>query len=204
METLPFFLNAISAYALGSVPTAYLIARLVRGIDIRSVGSGNVGALNTFHQVGPAAAIAVLAADTLKGSAAILISMAMSDSPWVCVYGALGVVAGHNWPMFLRFRGGKGAATALGVSLAVQPWLTFLALAVALLVALRTRNMVLASAFGFVTLNILVVATGQEWVQVLLCLLLTALVVATYFGRSWSQTVDLVRRGRWLDLFSFE
>ena len=106
--------------------------------------------------------------------------------------------------MFLRFRGGKGAATVLGVSLAVQPLLTAAALAVALLVALRTRNIVLASAFGFVTLNILVVATRQGWVQVLLCLVLTAVVVATYFARSWSQTVALVRRGHWLDLFSFE
>ncbi len=204
METLPFFLSAIFGYTLGSVPTAYLVARLARGIDIRAVGSGNVGALNTFHQVGPQAAAAVFVADTLKGAAAILISIAITDSPWVCVYGALGVVAGHNWPMFFRFRGGKGAATVLGVSLAVQPLLTAAALAVALLVALRTRNIVLASAFGFVTLNILVVATRQGWVQVLLCLVLTAVVVATYFARSWSQTVALVRRGHWLDLFSFE
>ena len=203
-ESIAFALSAIFAYMLGSVPTAYLVGRLARGIDIRKVGSGNVGALNTFHQVGPEAAVAVLVADTLKGVLAILASMLLSDSPWICVYGAVGVLAGHNWPLFLGFRGGKGAATALGVSLVVQPWLTLATLVPALVLGLLSRNVVLAAAFGFLLLNTLVVATGQGWVQILLCLVLTLVVVATYFGRSWRETVASIRHGRLLDLFSFE
>lgn len=203
-EPIAFALSALFAYVLGSVPTAYLVARLARGIDIRRVGSGNVGALNTYHQVGREAAAAVLLADTLKGALAILGSLLLSDSPWVCVYGAIGVVAGHNWPIFLGFRGGKGVATVLGVSLVVQPWLTLVALAPALLLGLMARNLVLGTALAFVLLNTLVIATSQGSTQVLLCLVLTAVVVATYFGRSWRETISAIRRGRLLDLFSFE
>ena len=203
-DPIAFAVSALFAYVLGSVPTAYVVVRLAHGIDIRTVGSGNVGALNTFHQGGPKAAATVLVADTIKGALAVLFSILLSDSPWVCVYGAVGVVTGHNWPMFLGFRGGKGVATVLGVSLVVQPWLTVVALVPALLLGLMARNLVLAAALGFVLLNTLVIATGQGSTQVLLCLVLTAVVVATYFGRSWRETVASVRRGKLMDLFSFE
>ena len=204
MEPLPVALSALAAYLMGSVPTAYIAGRLARGIDIRTVGSRNVGALNTLHQVGPAAAIAVLAGDTLKGSAAVLLAMAIGNSHWAPAVAAIGVVAGHNWPLFLGFRGGKGAATVLGVSLAVLPWLTLMTLAPAVLITVLTRNLVLGAALGFILLNSFTVATGQGWLQVFVCLLLTFVVTATYLGRSWQQTVSALRQGRWLDLLAFE
>ena len=163
-----------------------------------------IPALNTLREVGAAAAVVVLVADTLKGALAIPLSLWIGESPWACLYGAIGVVAGHNWSAFLRFRGGKGAATVLGVSLAVLPWFTLITLGPAAIVALLTRNVVLGVVIGFVVLNILVVATGQELSQVLICLLLAFVVMATYLGRSWHQTLAAVRRGRLLDLFSFE
>ena len=204
MDSVPIVLSALVAYLLGSVPTAYIAGRLARGIDIRTVGSRNAGALNTLHQVGPAAAIAVLAIDTLKGSAAVLAAMAIGDSQWAPAVAATGVVVGHNWPLFLGFRGGKGAATVMGVSLAIFPWLTLLALAPAVLVTVLTRNLVLGAALGFILLNALTVATGQGWLQVFVCLLLTFVVTATYLGRSWQQTVTALRQRRWLDLLAFE
>ena len=203
-DPLAIALLVILAYALGSIPSAYIVGRLARGIDIRTVGSRNPGALNTLREVGAAAAVVVLVADTLKGALAIPLSIRKVESPWACLYDAIGVVAGHNWSVFLRFRGGKGAATVLGVSLAVLPWFTLITLGPAAIVALLTRNVVLGVVIGFVVLNILVVATGQELSQVLICLLLAFVVMATYLGRSWHQTLAAVRRGRLLDLFSFK
>ena len=194
----------ISTYMLGSVPSAYIAGRLIRGVDIRTVGSRNVGALNTFHQVGARAATVVMAADTLKGVLAILLAMWIGESPWACFYGATGVVVGHNWPVFLGFRGGKGAATVLGVSLAILPWLTLLALAPAVATVVLVRNVVLAAALGFTLLNVLTVVTGQGSMQIVLCLLLTGMVTATYLGRSWQNAVSAVKQRRWLDLLAFE
>ena len=204
MEPVLLAVIFLSSYLLGSIPSAYIVGRLAAGIDVRTVGSRNVGALNTFYQVGPGAAIAVLIADTLKGVTAILISMFVGDSIWASLYGAIGVVAGHNWPVFLKFRGGKGAATVLGVSLAVLPWLTLMAITPAGVIVALTRNVVLGVAIGFILLNVLTVVTSQGWMQVLICLLLTFVVTATYLGRSWRDTASAVRGGRWLELFSFE
>ena len=189
MEPVLVALITLSTYLLGSVPSAYIAGRLARRIDIRTVGSRNVGALNVLHEVGPGAAIAVLVSDTLKGTLAVLMAIWILDSPWALACGAIGVVAGHNWPLFLWFRGGKGAATVLGVSLAVVPWLTILAVAPAVLIAVLTRNVVLGAALGFTVLNILTVVTGRGWLEILVCLLLTFVVTATYLGRSWQQTV---------------
>ena len=133
-------LIAVLAYGLGAIPSAYIIGRLARGIDIRTVGSGNVGALNALHQIGPREAVLVLSADILKGVVAILIAAWIGDSFWACLYGAIGVVAGHNWPVFLGFRGGKGAATVLGVSLAILPLLTLVSFAAAVLAALERQS----------------------------------------------------------------
>ncbi len=204
MEPAQAILILFASYVLGSIPSAYVAGRIARGIDIRAVGSHNVGALNIFHQVGPGTAIAVLAADTLKGSSAILISTWLGDSDWASFYGGIGVAAGHNWPVFLGFRGGKGAATVLGVSLTVAPWLTLMALAPSVLAALLARNVVLGTALGFILLNALIILSGQGMVAILLCLFLALIVTATYLGRSWHQTVSALRQRDLLALFSFE
>ena len=169
-----------------------------------AVGSRNMGAVNVFHEVGYGAFAAVLAADTAKGATAILLATWIGEAPWACFYAALGVVAGHNWPVFLGFRGGKGVATALGVSLAVLPWLTLLTLVPTALAIVITRNVVVAVAAGIVVLNVMAVVTGQDWEQLLVCFLLAGVVTATYLSRSRHQVVSAVKRGRWLDLFSFE
>ena len=146
----------------------------------------------------------MLVVDTLKGVLAILFSMWISGSPWASLYGALGVVAGHNWPLFLRFRGGTGAATVLGVSLAILPWFTLIALAPGVLMVIFFRNVVLGAALSFILVNVFTVVTGQGWMQITLCLALTFAVIATYLGRSWQQTLAAIKQGRWAALFSFE
>ncbi|OGO30043.1 MAG: hypothetical protein A2Z29_06395 [Chloroflexi bacterium RBG_16_56_11] len=111
----------VVGYSLGSVPFAYIVGRLKKGVDIRQVGGGNVGALNTYREIGPVYGIGVLAADIAKGAVAVLIARWLGLAvAWVCVAGFAAVI-GHNWPIFLKFRGGKGAATVIGVLLALLP-----------------------------------------------------------------------------------
>ena len=204
MNLLLVVAMVVGAYMLGSIPSAYLIVRLARGIDIRRVGSGNMGALNAFRHAGPAAGAAVLLFDTLKGILAVSLPW-LTELPDEGLYlTATAVVAGHNWPIFLGLRGGKGAATVMGVSFAIMPWLTSIAVAFAIAAGLATRNVVAGAAMGLLVLNVLTVATGQEWGQVGLCLFLTIVVTATYLAASWRQTLMALRRGRWLDIFTFE
>lgn len=106
----------VASYLLGSVSFSYLIARWVKKIDIRTVGSGNAGATNTLRVIGLKAALAVLALDIAKGISAVWIGKWLSDGNiWIPVLCGIAVIAGHNWPVYFGFRGGKGIATAIGV-----------------------------------------------------------------------------------------
>jgi glycerol-3-phosphate acyltransferase PlsY len=134
----------IIGYILGSIPFAYIIARMKKGVDIREVGGGNAGALNVYRQVGPVYGLAVLATDIGKGALAVLIASWMDLSlSWVCVAGFASIV-GHNWPVFLKFRGGKGAATVIGVLLGFMPIETLIAGAIVIAFIGITRNVRLA------------------------------------------------------------
>jgi glycerol-3-phosphate acyltransferase PlsY len=105
----------VAGYLLGSIPFAFLLARRLRGIDLRRTGSGNVGATNVMRIAGPGTAIAVVMLDVVKGAAVVL--LAGRAAPGVLAPAAAGVAAilGHIYPVWLRFRGGKGVATAFGV-----------------------------------------------------------------------------------------
>ena len=105
----------VIGYLLGSIPFAYIIARMKKGVDIRDVGGGNVGALNTYREIGPIWGISVLATDIIKGVLAVMVARWLGLSiEWICVAGFAAVI-GHNWPIFIKFKGGKGAATIMGV-----------------------------------------------------------------------------------------
>lgn len=103
-----------AGYALGSVPTAYLAARLLRRQDIRRLGDGNVGAENACKELGPAAGIAVAAVDIGKGALAVGLMKSVGFAEGPALAAGLAAVVGHNWSMFLQFRGGRGAATSAG------------------------------------------------------------------------------------------
>ncbi|PKB79847.1 MAG: hypothetical protein BZY88_11440 [SAR202 cluster bacterium Io17-Chloro-G9] len=201
MEVVLAALLGVGAYLVGSVPSAYIMVRLVSGADLREVGTKNVGALNVFHQLGARAGLLVLALDAAKGALAVAVPLWAGASDWVLFVTAPLLVAGHNWPVFLGFRGGKGAAAILGMSLALLPWLTLSALAPAALAALLLRNVVLGSAFGFVLLNSLLVATGQGPQMVAICILLTVLVTATYLFAIREHVTVSVRSRQWRHLF---
>ncbi len=132
--------SVIIAYLLGSIPFAYILGRLVKGIDIRQVGTRNSGMMNTWEQVGalPGAAVGIL--DIGKGSLAILIAQWL-DARQVAIYLAgLAVIAGHTWPVFLGFRGGKGAATAVGVLFALAPHIFAISFVIIVILVAITRD----------------------------------------------------------------
>ena len=114
----------IASYLLGSVPTAYLAARWMRGIDIRQRGSGQVGGSNVWHSVSRRVGVFVAVADIAKGAVAVLVARVFGlGIEWQMVAG-LSAIAGHNWSVFLRFGGGRGIATLGGVILVMAPWET--------------------------------------------------------------------------------
>ncbi len=195
-------LLGLGGYLLGSVPTGYIVARLARGVDIRDVGSGNVGALNTYQQVGPWGGVLVLLADAGKGALAVVVPGLVGAPGWTIFLTTPLLVAGHNWPAFLNFRGGKGAAAILGVSLALVPMLTLIALAPTLLVMAAVRNVVLGAAFGFVLLNSLLLATRQSTDLIALCVSLTVLVTATYLVSIRERLTACIRARQWRELFT--
>ncbi|WP_127585302.1 glycerol-3-phosphate 1-O-acyltransferase PlsY [Paenibacillus koleovorans] len=109
--------SILIGYLLGSISFSYLFGKLGKGIDIRSHGSGNAGATNTLRVLGVGPAIAVLLLDAAKGIAAVWIAIGLADSnEWAPVLAGLAAIAGHNWPVFLGFKGGKGIATTVGVA----------------------------------------------------------------------------------------
>jgi len=108
-------------YLVGALPTGLLVIRALRGVDIRRVGSGNIGAANVYRVAGLPTAALVLAADMAKGAAPVLLAQGWGRLPAAGVLAGLAAIAGHNWSVFLRFRGGKGIATSLGVLAALSP-----------------------------------------------------------------------------------
>lgn len=194
-------LLSLLAYLLGAIPSAYVLVHLVKGVDIRQVGSRNVGALNTFHQVGAWGALLVLLADAGKGALAVLLPRWIGAPEWTVYLTTALVVVGHNWPVFLGFHGGKGAATVLGISLALLPILTLITFAPALLIAILSRNVIIGVGLGFILFNTLTVVTDQGAGLIALCLLLTILVIATYLGSTWGKMITAIKTRHWRELF---
>ncbi len=133
------------AYLLGSVPFGHVVSKHLYGIDIRSVGSGNIGATNVYRNLGWGAAILTAAGDLGKGVAAIALAKASgSGTGWAALVG-LAVTLGHCYPIFLRFRGGKGVSTTVAVLLALSPSLFLVFIVAWLIILLAQGRMSLAS-----------------------------------------------------------
>jgi glycerol-3-phosphate acyltransferase PlsY len=107
----------VLSYLLGSIPFGYLIYYFTEGKDIRTLGSGNIGATNVLRSKGKLAGLLTLALDILKGAVPVIYGSAHFDLPWVVLLGALVVILGHVFPVFLKFRGGKGVASLMGAFL---------------------------------------------------------------------------------------
>ena len=138
-EALAIAIAIIGAYLLGSIPSAYIIGRLRKGIDIRQVGSRNMGAMNVFYNVGVASGLLVLFADIGKGAAAIALAQWLVDSNLVMFFAGATAVLGHNFPVWLGFKGGKGGAPLIGTLIYLMPWGILIGLSIFLLLLLIIR-----------------------------------------------------------------
>ena len=185
---LPAVISVVAAYLLGAIPTGYLFGKMLKGIDIRAHGSKNMGATNVFRVLGKGPGIAVLIIDILKGvlPLTVLANGLGLDEPWVLVLIGMAAVAGHNWTVFLKFKGGKGVATTLGVliGLAIQiPGLRpvlLLTLAVWLMTFLPFGYVSLASITAAVSLPILMVLFNAPFVIIVMSICLSVFVVARH------------------------
>jgi glycerol-3-phosphate acyltransferase PlsY len=149
----------LGAYLLGSVPFSYLVGRL-KGVDVRRVGSGNVGATNVMRSVSVAAGLAAFVLDAAKGAVAVLLARLMAQGGALPTLAGVMAVLGHMYPVWLRFRGGKGVATGAGAFLPLAPLATGCALAAFGLSLAVTRYVSLSSIVGTATLAVLAFLSG--------------------------------------------
>jgi glycerol-3-phosphate acyltransferase PlsY len=173
META--FLHAgilIGSYWIGAIPFAYIITRLLTGVDIRALGDGNVGARNTFRSVGPLAGVIVGIADISKGMLAVELARSFSGSEEIAMVSGMAAVMGHDFSPFLRFQGGQGMASMVGAFLLLFPLPTVVALVLCIAILWITRHWDAACTIGFLALIALMILGGYGWNRVLFTSLL--------------------------------
>lgn len=188
METTIIIALLVTAYLLGSIPTAVWWGKRYYGIDVREFGSGNAGATNTFRVLGKKAGIPVLFIDIVKGTCAVLLAhfspFVFDSNEFVNLELGLGIAAltGHVFPVFAGFRGGKGVATILGIVICLTPITSLMVLGVFLIVLLATRYVSLSSmtaglSFPFF-LNI--VLKNQNQTLLIFSIFVAALLILTH------------------------
>jgi glycerol-3-phosphate acyltransferase PlsY len=177
-------LAIIIGYLLGSIPSAFIITRLIKGRDIRRLGGGNVGGLNVFREVGPWPAIAVGVIDLGKGAAAVAIAKWGLNVPEAYVLLAgLAAVIGHNWMVWLKFSGGKGMGAAMGALLVLLPLYGYslqlgIFFAIIIIPLVITRNVALSMFLGLISLPIIVwFSTKSEYATIISAALLLIIVL---------------------------
>jgi len=181
----------LAAYLIGSFPTAYLVTRLRKGVDIREVGSHNLGAMNVFYKVGFAEGLVVLLADIGKGAAGVALAEALGTALWVqMLAGVMGVV-GHGFPVFLKFHGGKGGAACIGILMFFMPWGVPIYLGVFLLLLAVTRAPTVSYSIAFLSFPFIGWFINHSWEFAVYSLVLVIIPLLKYIPR----IMEMRRRG---------
>ncbi len=159
-------LAIVGSYLAGSIPFSYLAGKLLRGVDLREHGSGNLGASNTFRILGALPGAAVMLLDIAKGFVPVFLAGGISETAgvsvhWIMLACAAAAVMGHMFSVYLKFTGGKGIATSAGAFLAISPYATLGAIVVFALVFSTRRIMSLATLSGSVSLPVFVYFVGR-------------------------------------------
>ena len=192
MEIVCYVVTALLAYLLGSVPTGFLVAQ-ARGVDIRAVGSGNIGATNVLRTLGKPAGIFVLVMDALKGWVAVVLMTRLvllafglgADGARmeVCqIIAALCAILGHNYTCWLHFKGGKGIATSAGVLLALVPWALITIFIIWIVVFAVTRYVSLGSLAAAAALPFASWVTHESLTKVIVTGAMAALAIYKHKG----------------------
>jgi acyl phosphate:glycerol-3-phosphate acyltransferase len=174
----------LAAYLLGSFPSSYVVAKLVRGIDLRQHGSGNLGATNAFRVLGWKAATPVFILDILKGWIPTFFFARVDGEPawqWALAYGAAAII-GHVFSVYVRFKGGKGVATGAGVFLALAPYAVLVALLIWIALLFITGTVSIASIAAAVVLPIAVFVLDMPREVLALSIALSAFVIYAHRG----------------------
>lgn len=173
---MALFLILVLSYFLGSIPFGMIVAR-VKGIDLAKTGSGNIGATNVFRSVGKGLGVLVFVLDMLKGFLPVYIASAASQNHYFIMLCGILAIAGHMFSPFLKFKGGKGVATGLGVILAIAPYLFILSFLLGISIITITGYVSLASITGSVFLTILMFRGGQPMSYVWMVFLITVFII---------------------------
>ncbi|MGA1795260.1 MAG: glycerol-3-phosphate 1-O-acyltransferase PlsY [bacterium] len=173
-----FILWPIAGFLIGGIPSGLLIGKLLGGPDVRRSGSRNIGATNVYRVLGAAPALLTLTGDLLKGYVPLLVLGSTTPHPWLIVCTGLAAIAGHDFSPYLRFKGGKGVATSLGVFLYVSPVATLVCVGVWALVVAIVRIVSLASIGTAIVLPVVVWALEYPlpvfYAAIIACILLIA------------------------------
>ncbi len=188
LETVLSVVSLLIAYLLGTVPSGYIVAR-ARGVDIQQVGSGNIGATNVLRSVGVLPAIIVVILDPLKGLLAVLLPQWLGLGDWVAAGAGLACIVGNNYNIFLRFRGGKGIATSLGVMIGLDPVVAGISAAFALYSMALGRLVSLGSILGVSLAPVLLLIRNAP-------LPYTLLALAVMLISLWRHRENIVRLAR--------
>ncbi len=193
-DTLAWILAIPVAYLIGALPTGYLIGRLWRGVDVRKYGSGGTGFTNVMRTLGKPAAITVLAVDVAKGALPVLIVGFATDVEIIRAVAGSSAVIGHVYPVYTRFEGGRGVATAFGALLVLSP-IAAGAAAGGLLVIAVTKYVSAGSLSGTIiaslTLLILVILDHHEW-----DILVFAIAIAIFIPIRHAGNIERLVRGK--------
>jgi len=173
------FLGFVAAYIIGSIPTAYIFGRVFKGIDIREYGSGNVGATNVFRVIGKGPGIIVLIIDIIKGficatylASGFLYLAPVTRPELYRILVGLSAIAGHNWTLFLKFKGGKGVAASAGVVIGLIPKIFWLGFMVWLITFFITGFVSLSSIVAVISVPIFTLAFGEPAeIVIFMCIL---------------------------------
>lgn len=181
---LIYLIIIIVAYLLGNISTSYIVAKRLAGVDIRTQGSGNAGSTNVLRTLGKKAGALTFAGDVIKGLAAVsiarLIAYGLHMDQSVCAYLAVvAVVLGHNYPVFLGFKGGKGVATSLGSMLGMNPLVALMCLGFFIIIVAITKYVSLGSILG-IGLSPIIMLMNHNTKGVLVTLFLTLSVIITH------------------------
>ena len=141
-------LAIVIGYLLGAIPFGLIVGKNIYGIDLREHGSNNTGATNAFRVLGPMPALFVGIPDMLKGVLAVYFAQLLSANPVIMVVAGIAAICGHNWSMWMKFRGGRGVATSVGVLLMLAPKVVGIVLVVFIILVAITRYVSLGSVTG--------------------------------------------------------
>jgi len=168
-------------YVMGTCPTAYVLGKKFTGKDIRKLGDGNMGARNAYHEISHKVGILIFFIDAAKGLLAVLAAQLLDLSQVVVLATGMAVVAGHNWPVFLHFKGGRGEATTIGVFYALIPLPTLILTIPTVLMLLIVKNVIITTAAIFISLLLVCWWLDVSGLLVIYAIGLAILIALTHF-----------------------